>query len=112
MALFTILDPKLDVLIIGHGMNKVSRNPVDPKTILKMRQKGVTVEVLSTPNAISTYNFLVEEGRVVAAALIPPEFVKLQETDIIETKEWRRQLLSNKDVNFVGSNRGEKNHFD
>jgi len=109
LALFTILDPKLDVLVIGHGMTKSSRNPVDPKTILKMRQKGLNVEVLTTENAISTYNFLVEEGRVVAAALIPPDFVKIIDTDIIQTKERRKSLMSSKDFNFVGSNRGETN---
>jgi len=107
LALFTILDPKLDVLVIGHGLTKSSRNPVDPRTILKMRQKGLNVEVLTTENAISTYNFLVEEGRVVAAALIPPDFVKIVDTDIIETKERRKSLLSNKDFNFLGPNRGE-----
>lgn len=107
LSLFTILDPKLDVLIVGHGMSKNTRNPVDPKTILKMRQKGVNVEVLSTENAISTYNFLVEEGRVVAAALIPPDFVKLVDTDIIDTKERRKNLLSSKDFNMLGPNRGE-----
>jgi hypothetical protein len=42
-----------------------------------LRQKGVTLEVLTTENAIAAYNFLVEEGRVVAAALIPPSNVRL-----------------------------------
>ena len=65
---------------------------MDPKVILKMRQKGLNIEVLTTENAISTYNFLVEEGRVVAAALIPPDFVKLVETDIIDTKERQKRL--------------------
>jgi hypothetical protein len=41
-----------------------------------LRQKGVTLEVLTTENAIAAYNFLVEEGRVVAAALIPPSNVR------------------------------------
>jgi len=107
LALFTILDPKLDVLVIGHGLTNGARNPVDPKTILKMRQKGLNIEVLSTENAISTYNFLVEEGRVVAAALIPPDFVKLVESDIVDTKERQRRLLSSDDINFLGPNRGE-----
>jgi cell division protein FtsB len=39
---------------------------------LALRSKGVTLEVLTTENAVSAYNYLVEEGRVVAAALIPP----------------------------------------
>merc|ERR1711915_261288 len=79
LSLFTVLDPKLDVLIIGYGSPNIvnKRNPVDPKVILAMRKKGVNVEVLTTENAISTYNYLVEEGRVVAAALIPPSFVRI-----------------------------------
>ena len=111
LALFTILDPKLDVLVIGHGLTKSSRNPVDPRTILKLRRNGLNVEVLTTENAISTYNFLVEEGRVVAAALIPPDFVKIVDTDIIDTKERQKRLLSNTDYNFLGSSRGETDTF-
>jgi len=107
LSLFTILDPKLDVLVIGHGMTNGARNPVDPRTILKLRKKGLNIEVLTTENAISTYNFLVEEGRVVAAALIPPDFVKLIETDITDTKERQRRLLSNKDFSFIGANPNE-----
>ena len=39
-----------------------------------MKKKGYVIEVLPTDKAISTYNYLLEEGRVVAAALIPPLF--------------------------------------
>ena len=104
--MFSVLDPKLDVLVIGHGLTKEARNPVDPRVILKMRKKGVNIEVLSTENAIATYNFLVEEGRVVAAALIPPDFVKIVDTDVIETKERQRRLISSEDFNYIGENRG------
>ena len=45
------------------------------------------MKVLTTEKAISTYNFLVEEGRVVAAALIPPETVNIMDIDVVETKE-------------------------
>ena len=84
-------------------MNK--RNPVDPKVILAMRKKGINVEVLTTENAISTYNYLVEEGRVVAAALIPPSFVRIVDRDIIDTKERRKQLYGDGNINFLGSNK-------
>ena len=40
-----------------------------------MKKKGISVEVIPTDKAISTYNFLVEEGRLVSAALIPPDYV-------------------------------------
>ena len=107
LSLFTVLDPKLDVLIIGYGSHNTttSRNPVDPKVILKMRKKGINVEVLTTENAISTYNYLVEEGRVVAAALIPPSFVRLVDSDIVETKERKKQLYGDGNINFLGSNK-------
>lgn len=107
LSLFTVLDPKLDVLIIGYGSHNTttSRNPVDPKVILKMRKKGINVEVLTTENAISTYNYLVEEGRVVAAALIPPSFVRLVDTDIAETKQRKKQLYGDGNINFLGSNK-------
>ena len=41
-----------------------------------MKKKGISLEVLTTENAISTYNYLLEEGRVVAAALIPPAYIR------------------------------------
>ena len=46
LSLFTVLDPKLDVLIIGYGSHNTttSRNPVDLKVILKMRQKGIPID--------------------------------------------------------------------
>ena len=70
-----------------------------------MRQKGINVEVLTTENAISTYNYLVEEGRVVAAALIPPSFVRLVDSDIAETKQRKKQLYGDGNINFLGSNK-------
>ena len=77
LSLFTILDPKIDVLVVGYGDNTPVKGtnkkfPVDPTIILKMRQKGVSMELLTTENAIATYNYLVEEGRVVAQLLFPP----------------------------------------
>ena len=107
LSLFTLLDPRycfflasvapmlsphdiivrLDLLVIGHGGQPGVRDPVDPRVILKMKKKGVNIEVLTTEKAISTYNFLVEEGRIVAAALIPPETVKIMDIDVVETKE-------------------------
>jgi len=72
LSLFNLLEPKPDLVIIGHGELPSVRNPVDISVILGMKKKGIILEVLTTENAISTYNYLLEEGRVVAAALIPP----------------------------------------
>jgi len=110
LALFPILDPKIDVLIIGYGdaPKKGQKFPVDTSVIMKMRRKGVNCELLTTENAIATYNYLVEEGRVVAAALIPPNQVKLVNQDIIDTKARRKQLYGDGNLNWVGGHsRGE-----
>ena len=64
--------------------------------------------MLTTEKAIATYNFLVEEGRVVATALIPPEDVRIVDIDIVNTKERYKSLLSNKDVNYHGDDRGSR----
>ena len=112
LSLFTILDPKIDVLIVGYGDNTPVKGnkgkfPVDPKIILKMRQKGVSMELLTTENAIATYNYLVEEGRVVAAALIPPNHVKVKDQDVVDTKARRMELYGGTKKNWLGSDRGE-----
>ena len=111
LALFTILDPKIDVLIIGFGDNTSQTGkrsfPVDTSIILKMLRKGINVELLTTENAIATYNFLVEEGRVVAAALIPPNHVRMTDQDIVDTKARRKQLYGDGNFNWLGANRGE-----
>jgi len=112
LALFTLLDPKLDILVIGHGKKAGTRDPVNPKTILKMRAKGVSVEVLTTEQAIATYNFLIEEGRVVAAALIPPDDLgDIKDDDIIHTKERYKKLLSTPDHNMLGGTREDYDKF-
>ena len=112
LSLFTVLDPKIDVLVIGFGDLRKSESgrksfPVDTSIILKMRQKGVNVELLTTENAIATYNYLVEEGRVVAAALIPPNHVQVVDQDVIDTKAKRKQLYGDGKYSWLASNRGE-----
>uniref|UniRef100_Q5DAV2 NADH dehydrogenase [ubiquinone] 1 alpha subcomplex assembly factor 3 n=1 Tax=Schistosoma japonicum TaxID=6182 RepID=Q5DAV2_SCHJA len=70
LSLFFILEPPLEVLIIGKGETKV---PVNRRRILDICWKHhLPVEVMSTHHAIGTFNFLNSEGRYVAAAIIPP----------------------------------------
>ncbi|KAL7638223.1 UNVERIFIED_CONTAM: hypothetical protein RMT77_010787 [Armadillidium vulgare] len=78
LSLFTILEPKLDVIIIGKGDKE---NMISLKTIQQMRSKGSSLEILPTEQACYTYNFLVSEGRFVAAALLPPKSLKISVTD-------------------------------
>jgi len=108
LALFTLLDPRPDIIIIGHGQASGVRNPVDVRVILCMKQKGITLEVLTTENAISTYNYLLEEGRVVAAALIPPAFIRtMDETSRVAQKK-ATDTLYKPGINPFGMSRAEK----
>ncbi|XP_044307903.1 NADH dehydrogenase [ubiquinone] 1 alpha subcomplex assembly factor 3 [Varanus komodoensis] len=72
LALFRLLEPKIEILILGTG-DKVQR--LDPAVLKLMRQCGIAVEVQDTPNACATFNFLITEQRVTAAGLIPPTMV-------------------------------------
>ncbi|XP_012135635.1 NADH dehydrogenase [ubiquinone] 1 alpha subcomplex assembly factor 3 [Megachile rotundata] len=70
LSLFTIIEPKLDVLVLGI------ETKYDFKRILELKklvgEKNISVEILPTDRACGVYNFLCEEGRHVAAGLIPP----------------------------------------
>ncbi|PIK34538.1 putative NADH dehydrogenase [Apostichopus japonicus] len=70
LSLFHLLEPRVEILVIGTGSQWHRLNPELHKF---MRSKGIAMEVQVTPHACSTFNFLVGEGRVVAAGLIPPE---------------------------------------
>ena len=63
------LKPPPDLLIVGCG----ARIGALPRETAEFFRDGETaVEVLDTPNAVATYNILVQEGRSVAAAMILP----------------------------------------
>ena len=64
-----IVDPAPDILIVGCW-NKIEALPAE--TLEFFRNTETMLEVLDTPNAIATYNILVQEGRQVAAALLLP----------------------------------------
>ncbi|KAE8612323.1 hypothetical protein XENTR_v10012811 [Xenopus tropicalis] len=72
LSLFHMLSPRIEILVVGTG-DRVER--LDPNILKFMRQKGVAVEVQDTANACATFNFLVSERRITAAALIPPQLV-------------------------------------
>lgn len=94
LSLFTLLEPKLDLIVIGHGAEPHVRDPVSIPVILAIKKKGISVECLPTEKAISTYNYLMEEGRVVAAALIPPLYMTAYaDHDVTETQNARGELL-------------------
>lgn len=65
---FDILDKiKPQLVIIGTGDKQ--QFP-DPALYAALLEQGIGVEVMTTPAACRTYNILVSEGRLVAAALL------------------------------------------
>lgn len=85
LALFSLLEPKLDLLVVGTGDGSV---PCDALPIIQFcRKQKINVEILQTEEACATFNFLNSEQRMVAAALIPPEVVSLFTQEDYVTEE-------------------------
>lgn len=104
LCLFKLLDPKIDLLVVGYG-EQLPKPPVSPKLILKMKSFGINMEVFPTEQAIPVYNFLVEEGRMVAAALIPPGRVSLVDGDIVKSKQRHNIIYGDIDKNYLGQDK-------
>lgn len=68
LSLFQIVRPIPEILIVGCGRNI---QHVDPELRRFIRSTGMKLEAVDSRNAASTYNILNEEGRIVAAALLP-----------------------------------------
>lgn len=71
--MFRVLEPKLDLLLIGIGDSHFW----DRKTLVHLsnitKNIGVKAEILTTKNAVSTYNFMMGDYRVVAGAFLPTQ---------------------------------------
>ncbi|KAH6812236.1 NADH dehydrogenase ubiquinone 1 alpha subcomplex assembly factor-like protein [Perilla frutescens var. frutescens] len=68
LTIFKTMRPIPEILIIGCGRYI---QPVNPELRSFIRSIGMKLEVVDSRNAASTYNILNEEGRIIAAALIP-----------------------------------------
>ncbi|GFP91052.1 NADH dehydrogenase [ubiquinone] 1 alpha subcomplex assembly factor 3 [Phtheirospermum japonicum] len=68
LSIFKTLRPVPEILILGCGKYI---QPVKPEIRTFIRSTGMKLEAVDSRNAASTYNILNEEGRIVAAALIP-----------------------------------------
>ncbi|KAH0588050.1 NADH dehydrogenase [ubiquinone] 1 alpha subcomplex assembly factor 3 [Termitomyces sp. J132] len=66
--IFETVVPRPEILLLGTGKS-IANVPVDLRTYLN--KLGIQLDVMDTRNACSTYNILSEEGRRVAAALLP-----------------------------------------
>ncbi|CAL4059895.1 unnamed protein product [Meganyctiphanes norvegica] len=90
LSLFTILEPKIEILVIGIGD---IGNRLDMRMIQYLREKKISVEILPTEAACTTFNFLNDERRYVAGALIPPYALKYREDDMLQAQLKRKKLF-------------------
>ena len=76
---------------------------MNPRLVLMLRKKGFNVEVMSTEHAISTFNYLCAEDRLVCAALIPPKILDRapSDQDIYESNRNQRRDKYG-DFDFLG----------
>ncbi|RXG71001.1 hypothetical protein Avbf_11885 [Armadillidium vulgare] len=65
---------------LNNNFSVIGSMIIFPRTVLSWRVKEAE-EILPTEQACYTYNFLVSEGRFVAAALLPPKSLKISVTD-------------------------------
>ncbi|CAK1546565.1 unnamed protein product [Leptosia nina] len=83
LTLFKLLEPKIDLLVIGL---ESSERKVLNSVFKASREVKLNVEILPTEHACSTFNFLNSEGRSVAAALIPPLHININEDDMLASQ--------------------------
>uniref|UniRef100_A0A1A9UDK1 NADH dehydrogenase [ubiquinone] 1 alpha subcomplex assembly factor 3 n=1 Tax=Glossina austeni TaxID=7395 RepID=A0A1A9UDK1_GLOAU len=99
LSLFTTLEPKIDVLILGVG-DQTPTSSFSKKILYFMKTHKINVEVLRTEQACATFNFLNAENRMVASALIPPVHITYNENDVLGSNVNRL-----KQVSFVNSDK-------
>uniref|UniRef100_A0A0K0DCH2 NADH dehydrogenase [ubiquinone] 1 alpha subcomplex assembly factor 3 n=1 Tax=Angiostrongylus cantonensis TaxID=6313 RepID=A0A0K0DCH2_ANGCA len=73
LSLFAMLEPKIDILIIGAGDKKNIDKYVRAQIVPFLREHSIGLEISDTEDAIATFNFLNSEGRYIAAGLYPPD---------------------------------------
>ncbi|RNA23801.1 NADH dehydrogenase [ubiquinone] 1 alpha subcomplex assembly factor 3 [Brachionus plicatilis] len=74
LLLFKMLDPKIDVLVIGTGDKYSKINPSVPKWLIQNKLNNF--EILPTEKAINVFNFLLAENRFVAGAFLPSAVIR------------------------------------
>ncbi|KAJ7334374.1 hypothetical protein OS493_014685 [Desmophyllum pertusum] len=70
LALFTIMEPPIEIVVVGTGEKILHLNP---EIHSYLKKHNILLEVQDTANATATFNFLLEEKRLVGAAFIPPQ---------------------------------------
>lgn len=85
LKLFTVLEPKLDIIVLGYGDQQKDLNFYRNLVPFSKRNR-LTFEILPTEQACATFNFLTSEGRYVAGALIPPHNIAPTDDDVLQSK--------------------------
>lgn len=115
MTLFKILDPKLDILVLGFGAVR-DYTPEAKQMFTKIcKQLGIKFEALPTEQAVGLYNFLAYEMRFVAAALIPPSIMNPLKLDKRKSLSLSKNLYEDiddddkiEDIKKIGSSSNVK----
>ncbi|KAK3272571.1 hypothetical protein CYMTET_19143 [Cymbomonas tetramitiformis] len=72
LAVIELVKPSPELLLIGCGATRQNRANLGALEDF-FGQHGTVVEIMDTSSAASTFNVLNQEGRSVAAALLPPK---------------------------------------
>lgn len=100
LFVFDLIVPKIKIVIIGYGQYG---EPHDHSIPVKLKKKGISCEMLATPNAVTTYNFLVHDSVHVAGAFVPvKDEVITTQRDAYAISHSDR--VDNPSINFGGSN--------
>jgi uncharacterized protein len=67
-ALAPVIEAGIQILLLGCGRHML---PVPPTLRQELRAHGVVIDAMDTGAACRTYNVLLAEDRLVAAALLP-----------------------------------------
>lgn len=68
LLLFDLIVPKVKIVVIGYGSQG---DPYDASIPIRLKKKGISCEMLATPNAVTTYNYLAHDSVHVAGAFVP-----------------------------------------
>lgn len=100
--MMTLLEPKLELLIIGVDKKEMTRE-VSQRIQEITQQNQINVEILSTEMACNQFNHLSAMGKMVAAALIPPVHVKMDDSTLNTADEriFSVEILNTPDVKEV-----------
>lgn len=107
LCLFHLVQPKLETLLISVGDVAVPKETV--RCILDLTRKhNINVQILSTEQACNTFNFLNQQGKMVAAAMIPPRAIYFSDDDVVATQARDREFGTFDSMHLLTSHKKKK----